>query len=181
MIGEILSVASGLAGTVYGAISSAKARKEEKRRLAQARSEALTQFNRDYYQDLMQRADMQYLLNQQREQNRSDITRARQTSVVAGSNSASEALAKNASSKSMAKTLGQVAAMSQNAKQNALTQYNNAINRSNSAQGAFNQQDAQAGQNLMSNGISTTISGISSLGDYIANKKKTTITNTTTA
>jgi hypothetical protein len=183
MIGSILSGVAGLAGTVYGAISSANARRKEQKRLAQSRSEALTQFNRDYYQDLTQRADVQYLLNQQREQNRDDITRARQTAVVAGSNAASEALAKNAAAKSMSQTLGKAASMSQQAKLNAVAQYNAALNRANAQQSTFNQQDAQSGANMMGSGFSTLGNGISSLSDYIlqqkAKKKETQTDNNT--
>lgn len=141
----IASLAAGIGGSIYGGISSANQRKKEQRRLEQEQRADRADFTRDYYQDMTQRADMQYLLNQQREQLMEANRAARRTGVVAGGTTAREAVSKDAATRSMANTMARIGAMSQQQKQAAQNAYKASRGRYNAQMNQLTQQGANQG------------------------------------
>lgn len=171
MIGSIISGVAGLAQGVMGAVKARKARKREADRMNQEKAEMRQDFNRDYYQDLTQRADMQYLLNQQWEADREAIRRARATNVVAGGTTESEMASKNAAAKGMTNTLGRIASISQQAKQGAINNLNAMRRQQSQQQSQANNFAMQQGANAMGAGFGQMASAVGALGDTLFAKK----------
>lgn len=141
----IASLAAGIGGSIFGGISSANQRKREERRIEQEFKQDRADFTRDYYQDMTQRADMQYLLNQQREQLMEANRASRRTGVVAGGSTARDAAMRESSSRAMGNSMARIGAMSQQQKQSAQNAYRAARNRYNAQMGQYAMQGAQQG------------------------------------
>jgi hypothetical protein len=173
MVGAIISAAAGLGSMVYGGIKSAQNAKKAKQQLERQEQEARLNFNRDYYADLTQRADMRYLLNKQREQLNEANTAARQRNVVAGGTTEAEAVAKQASNKALAESTARIGALSQQQKQAAVANYNAMRQGINAGYtNIYNQQAANAA-NLATSGAGMIVSGVSGLADHDWNSTKT--------
>jgi hypothetical protein len=158
---------------VYGGIKSAQNAKKAKQQLERQEQEARLNFNRDYYADLTQRADMRYLLNKQREQLNEANTAARQRNIVAGGTTEAEAVAKQASNKALAESTARIGALSQQQKQAAVANYNALRQGINAGYtNMYNQQAANAA-NLATTGAGMIVSGVSGLADHDWNSTKT--------
>lgn len=178
MVGAIISAAAGLGSMVYGGIKSAQNAKKAKQQLERQEQEARLNFNRDYYADLTQRADMRYLLNKQREQLNEANTAARQRNIVAGGTTEAEAVAKKASNKALAESTARIGALSQQQKQAAVANYNAMRQGINAGYtNMYNQQAANAA-NLATTGAGMIVSGVSGLADHDWDSTKTS-TDTT--
>ena len=173
MVGAIISAAAGLGSMVYGGLQSARNTKKAKEQLKRQEQDALMAFNRDYYADLTQRADMRYLLNKQREQLNEANTAARQRNIVAGGTTEAEAVAKKASNKALAESTARIGALSQQQKQAAVANYN-ALRKGINAgyTNMYNQQAANAA-NLATTGAGMIVSGVSGLADHDWDSTKT--------
>ena len=173
MVGAIISAAAGVGSMVYGGIKSAQNAKKAKQQLERQEQEARLNFNRDYYADLTQRADMRYLLNKQREQLTEANTAARQRNVVAGGTTEAEAVAKKASNKALAESTARIGALSQQQKQAAVANYNAMRQGINAGYtNMYNQQAANAA-NLATSGAGMIVSGVSGLADHDWDSTKT--------
>ena len=177
MILSAITAAAGLASSIFGGIKSAQANKRERKQLAQEEAENRAIYNRDYYQDMVHRADMQYLLNKQREQSEDAAERARRTNVVAGATTATEAVQKEANRKGLTETMARIGAMSQQQKQNAQANFNAARVRTNARRSAANQNDAAQGVALQQTG-GQLISNAALMAMYGGNTTKTATTDT---
>lgn len=168
MVGAIISAAAGLGSMVYGGIKSAQNAKKAKQQLERQEQEARLNFNRDYYADLTQRADMRYLLNKQREQLTEANTAARQRNVVAGGTTEAEAVAKQASNKALAESTARIGALSQQQKQAAVANYN-AMRQGINA-GYTNMYNTQAtnAANLATSGANMIAAGVKGLATKTA-------------
>lgn len=153
MVGAIISAATGLASGIAGGIASAKARKKQRKELQRQSALARRDYDKDYYQGINHRSDIQYLLNQQREDMRENVNKARGRAVVTGATSNAEAAAQNAATKSMAETMGRIASMSQSQKNAATRNYANARNRIFNNQYQYDALSAQQGANMLQSGI----------------------------
>lgn len=173
MVGAIISAAAGVGSMVYGGIKSAQNAKKAKQQLERQEQEARLNFNRDYYADLTQRADMRYLLNKQREQLNEANTAARQRNIVAGGTTEAEAVAKKASNKALAESTARIGALSQQQKQAAVANYNAMRQGINAGYtNMYNQQAANAA-NLATTGAGMIVSGVSGLADHDWDSTKT--------
>lgn len=168
MVGAIISAAAGLGSMVYGGIKSAQNAKKAKQQLERQEQEARLNFNRDYYADLTQRADMRYLLNKQREQLNEANTAARQRNIVAGGTTEAEAVAKKASNKALAESTARIGALSQQQKQAAVANYN-AMRQGINA-GYTNMYNTQAtnAANLATSGANMIAAGVKGLATKTA-------------
>lgn len=170
MIGAIISAVAGLGSMVYGGIKSAQANKKAKAVLERQEQEARMNFNRDYYADLTQRADMRYLLNKQREQLNEANRIARQRNIVAGGTTEAEAVAKEKANKALAESTARIGALSQQQKQAAVNNYNQARQHiSTGYTNMYNQQAANAAQ-FSSNGASSLTGALKSLGSNVMSR-----------
>lgn len=179
MILSAITAAAGLASSIFGGIKAAQANKRERQRLAQEEAENRAIYNRDYYQDMVHRADMQYLLNKQREQAEDAANRARRTNVVAGATTATEATQKEANRRGLTETMARIGAMSQQQKQNAQANFNAARARTSAQRSALNQNDAAQGVALQQTG-GQLISNAALMAMYGGNTTKTATPNTAT-
>lgn len=180
MVGAIISAAAGAGSMVYGGIKSAQNAKKAKQQLERQEQEARLNFNRDYYADLTQRADMRYLLNKQREQLTEANTAARQRNIVAGGTTEAEAVAKKASNKALAESTARIGALSQQQKQAAVANYNAMRQGINAGYtNMYNQQAANAA-NLATSGANMIVAGAKGLADHDWDSAKTATDTTTT-
>lgn len=179
MVGAIISAAAGLGSMVYGGLQSARNTKKAKEQLKRQEQDALMAFNRDYYADLTQRADMRYLLNKQREQLNEANTAARQRNIVAGGTTEAEAVAKKASNKALAESTARIGALSQQQKQAAVANYNTMRQGINAGYtNMYNQQAANAA-NLATTGANMLVKGAAGIADDLTSDATTTTTTPT--
>lgn len=167
----MVSAAMGTAQGIMGAVQSKKQRKKMRKLMASRRADAKSRFAHDYYQDLTQRSDMQYLIGKMRDRNRENIQRARNTSVVAGKSTEAEATSKTQGNKAIADATAQIGRMNQQNKQQALDRYTNEMKSIDRDQMQFDATGALQAQNSMMNGATTAIKGLASLADYAASNK----------
>lgn len=179
MVGAIISAAAGVGSMVYGGIKSAQNAKKAKQQLERQEQEARLNFNRDYYADLTQRADMRYLLNKQREQLTEANTAARQRNVVAGGTTEAEAVAKKASNKALAESTARIGALSQQQKQAAVANYNAMRQGINTGYtNMYNTQAANAA-NLATTGANMLVKGAAGIADDLTSDATTTTADST--
>ena len=179
MVGAIISAAAGLGSMVYGGLQSARNTKRAKEQLKRQEQDALMAFNRDYYADLTQRADMRYLLNKQREQLTEANTAARQRNIVAGGTTEAEAVAKQASNKALAESTARIGALSQQQKQAAVANYN--AMRQGINTGYTNMYNTQAtnAANLATTGAGMLVKGAAGIADDLTSDATTTTADST--
>ncbi|MEE0974131.1 MAG: hypothetical protein UH853_00290 [Muribaculaceae bacterium] len=179
MVGAIISAAAGVGAMVYGGIKSAQNAKKAKQQLERQEQEARLNFNRDYYADLTQRADMRYLLNKQREQLTEANTAARQRNVVAGGTTEAEAVAKKTSNKALAESTARIGALSQQQKQAAVANYN--AMRQGINTGYTNMYNTQAtnAANLATTGAGMLVKGAAGIADDLTSDATTTTADST--
>ena len=166
MVGAIISAAAGVGSMVYGGLQSARNTKKAKEQLKRQEQDALMAFNRDYYADLTQRADMRYLLNKQREQLTEANTAARQRNVVAGGTTEAEAVAKKASNKALAESTARIGALSQQQKQAAVANYNAMRQGINTGYTNMHNQQAANAANLATSGANMIVAGAKGLANH---------------
>ena len=148
MIGTIIGLATSAAGSIWGAVSSARKSREAQAVLDRQHTANQDWYNREYNTDYTQRADVQRILTKQRDLLSEAYKRARATNVVAGGSDNSLAMLQNSANQSLADTISSVASSGQTYKDNINSQR---LAESNQyAQGVANvlngqaQQDAQA-------------------------------------
>lgn len=179
MVGAIISAAAGLGSMVYGGIKSAQNAKKAKQQLERQEQEARLNFNRDYYADLTQRADMRYLLNKQREQLNEANTAARQRNIVAGGTTEAEAVAKKASNKALAESTARIGALSQQQKQAAVANYNAMRQGINAGYTKMYNTQATNAANLATTGANMLVKGAAGIADDLTSDATTTTTTNT--
>lgn len=177
MLAAIIAGAAALGSSAFGAIQSANANRKQRALNRKQMRQARTDFNRDYYADLTQRADMRRNLRIQQEQLQEANTTARQRNVVAGGTTEAEAVAKKATNKALADSVSRIGAMSQEQKNRAIANYNDARGKANASTSAMYQLSAQQGANLMQSGGNVLASAIGSLGTTKATPQATTPTS----
>ena len=173
LVAAIIAGAAALASSAFGAIQSANANRKQRASNRKQMRQARTDFNRDYYADLTQRADMRRNLRIQQEQLQEANTTARQRNVVAGGTTEAEAVAKKATNKALADSVSRIGAMSQEQKNRAIANYNDARGKANASTSAMHQLSAQQGANLMQSGGNILASAIGSLGTTKATPQAT--------
>lgn len=164
-------MAIGAGQSIYGAITASNKARKYKRELQREKQRALNDFNREYYQDLSQRGDMQYLLKNLRETNNDNVNRARKTAVVAGKSGEAALTSKMAASQANAQAIAGIGKLGEQHKQNARNAYNKRMDAlSNMYLAQINEQRNQASNAIM-NGVTSVVQGAASLADSISAKK----------
>lgn len=160
----IATAAAGLGSMIFGGIKSSKARKREEERLREQERQARRDFDRDYYADMTQRADMRYLLNKQRENLQEAADTAYRRNIVAGGTTESYAKAQQSAVRALADSTARIGALSQQQKQAAQSAYTAARGQNNAAWANINATDAQQGANLAKSGAALIASGMQLAG-----------------
>lgn len=125
---ETLGLIGSLGGILAGGLGSASANRKAQKQLDKQLQENENMFKKDYYQDILNRSDVQNLLSTYRK-NLSDAVRAqRNSAVVTGATPEAEAAVKKVNARALSDTVGNIAAMGQQVKDNAKTNYLNQKN-----------------------------------------------------
>lgn len=123
MLGSLIGAGLGVASSIFGGISSRKARRKQERMLAQQEQENQAWYDRKYNEDPTKRADTVRLLTQMQEQikNRNKAARGRQA-VMGGTDDSTTAV-KEANNKTLADTTSQIVAANESRKDAIEGQY----------------------------------------------------------
>ena len=153
MIGAILGAVGGLASGIFGGIKSAKAAREQQRLINEQESKNNAWYNRNYYQNYMESAEVQAAMKRVENTLKKQNQEARATAAVMGSTPESAAAQQQANNEILDNTATGLAAHATQRKMqvDAVNQQNqNAILNARLGQSQMNEQgDAQ----LMSNGL----------------------------
>ena len=110
---ETLGLIGSLGGILAGGLGSASANRKAQKQLDKQLQENENMFKKDYYQDILNRSDVQNLLSTYRK-NLSDAVRAqRNSAVVTGATPEAEAAVKKVNARALSDTVGNIAAMGQ--------------------------------------------------------------------
>lgn len=175
-IGDVAKGVTGIGTALFGGIKSGKERKKAARALDEARGEIEkekafndTLFNREYYQDFLQRSENQAALRSLREVMKRDNQAAAQTAVVTGATQEAVAKQKEVSNQSIGSTISSIAANSSSVRDNVMSRYLNYRNNlTGQVQNVLGQkmnlhnQNAVQWSNLMQNGLNALSSSFSS-------------------
>lgn len=118
---------------LIGALATYMARKEAERarkKMAMQEAEQRNLFNKQYYQDILNRPDTQNMLRRLRNDMELGINRVNNAAAVTGQTSEAKAAAKADFAKSYADAVANIAASAADNKDAALTQYQNSRNQS---------------------------------------------------
>jgi hypothetical protein len=167
--GTIGAVQSG-AGAILGAANQIAAGVHAKKARNQLKvSDAFNEnmFNKQYYQDMMDRSEVQSALNLQRKNDAAQAQQDMAQAAVMGATPEVQAAMQQQRNQGMANTIAQIAANASAYKDAILGNYQNAKNNYfNSMANSYMQQSAnetkasEAGWNMASNGLSTMAKGI---------------------
>lgn len=167
MIGAILGAASSIGSSIYGGIKAHKAEKKYKREMAALQKKQNDWYNQRMNEDYTQRADVQRLLNNSREEAEKQISRARASQVLTGGTDESVMAAREAANAGLADTAAQIASQA-SAYKDAVDQQNqkNIADQANRSM-QFYTQSAQNAQNAASAGMKA---GMDLVGSDISSK-----------
>lgn len=167
--GTIGAVQAG-AGAIIGAANQIAAGVHAKQARNQLKaSDAFNEnmFNKQYYQDMMDRSEVQSALNLQRKNDAAQAQQDMAQAAVMGATPEVQAAMQQQRNQGMANTIAQIAANASAYKdailgnyQNAKNNYFNAMNNSYMQQSANETKASEAGWNMAANGLSTMAKGL---------------------
>lgn len=178
-IGQAAKGTIGLGSALFGGIKSGKERKKAEKALKQSKEEVEKEkgfndvlFNREYYQDFLQRSENQAALKVLRDRLKKQNEETAQTAVITGATPEAIAKQKEISNEAYGNTVSSIAANSSSAKDAVMNRYLNYRQGLNSQKlGLYNQemnlhnQSARQFANLMQNGLNTLSSSFTSDGN----------------
>lgn len=170
MIGAILGAVTSAASSIAGGIKARKAERAYKREMAGLQKKQADWYNQRMNEDYTQRADVQRLLNNSKQEAERQINSAAARSVVSGGTDESVMAAREAANSGLADATGQVAAQA-SAYKDAVDQQNQ-TNIANAAKQNMNYYAQQAvnAQQAASEGMKA---GMSMAGADIQGKLNT--------
>lgn len=164
-IAAIAAVAS-LAGSIWGGIKSAKARRKQRELLEKREKEINNVFNREYYQDFLEREQSKSFLAQLRERMKDATKVAGNSAVVTGATDEAKIAQKSALQKNYAGAINQLAGMATQHKDNILNWHQNAKAGIYGQRQGMLKHEAQQWTNFMNNalGAASSFSGMTGSG-----------------
>ena len=145
MIGAIVGAGLQAAGSIFGGIQAARANRKIRANIRQQMDENQDWYDRNYNEDITQRADAQRILTMTEDSIRKRNRAAAGMQAVMGGTEESVAAAKAANNAALADTASRIAAAGEQRKQQVEGQY---MNRKEALQGQLNQMQAQKAQNI---------------------------------
>ncbi|MBS9767744.1 MAG: hypothetical protein KGV44_09435 [Flavobacteriaceae bacterium] len=149
---------ASLAGGIFGGIKSAEARRKQKRLLEQRKRDIDNTFNREYYQDFLEREQSKSFLSRLREQMKDANKIADNSAVVTGATNEAKIAKKSALQKNYANAVNQLAGMATAHKDRTLNWYENAKNGIYGQRQGMLDRSAQQWSNFMNNAIGASAS-----------------------
>lgn len=122
-IGSLIGIGAGILGNIFGGIGSAKQRKKAQTQLNNQIKENENIFNRDYYQDILNRSDVQNLLRNTRNRIADANKIVSNTAVVTGATPESVAAQKKNYAKAYSDLVSNIASQSSLLKKQAQDKY----------------------------------------------------------
>ncbi|WP_418496078.1 hypothetical protein [Coprobacter sp.] len=122
-IGSLIGIGAGLLGNIFGGIGSARQREKAQTQLDNQIKENENLFNKDYYQDILSRSDVQNLLRNTRNRIADANKIASNTAVVTGATPESVAAQKKNYAKAYSDLVSNIASQSSLLKQRAEDRY----------------------------------------------------------
>lgn len=161
-----MAIAAGasLAGSLFGGMKSAKARRKQRRLLEKRENEINNTFNREYYQDFLDREQSKSFLSRLREQMKDATKVADNSAIVTGATDESKIAQKAALQKNYAGAINQLAGMATQHKDNILNWHQNAKAGIYGQKQGMLDHKAQQWTNFMNNalGAASSFSGMMS-------------------
>lgn len=142
MIGAIIGGVLAVGSAIAGGIASAKANKEAEDKARSEKQRLQNWYDAEVSKDYTQRADMQNALNRQRELYAERLRNLAGAKATGGATEAAVAAEKQQITDSIAQTTGDVAAMSEQAKDRAENIYMQGMSDAAKTEMALAQQDA---------------------------------------
>ncbi len=158
MIFSAIVAAASLAAAVYGGVKSAKARRKQRRLLEQRKGDIDNTFNREYYQDFLEREQSKSFLSRLREQMKDANKIADNSAVVTGATNEAKIAQKSALQKNYANAVNQLAGMATAHKDRTLNWYENAKNGIYGQRQGMLDHSAQQWSNFMNNALGASAS-----------------------
>lgn len=143
MVGAIIGAAVQAGSSIYGAIKSSQANKRAQALLQNQRDDNKKWYEQRMAEDYTRRADVQNVLRKQKELFQDQYQRARATNIVAGGSDESLALQQREAAEATGETMADIAAQSENYKENVESQFRTHDNAFNQQQMAVEQSKAQ--------------------------------------
>ncbi len=156
----LMAIAAGvsLASSIFGGIKSAQARKKQRRLLRKRENQLNNTFNREYYQDFLDREQSKSFLSQLRERMKDATKVADNSAVVTGATNEAKIAQKSALQKNYAGAVNQLAGMATQHKDNILNWYENAKSGIYGQKQAMIDHSAQQWANFMNNATNAAAS-----------------------
>ncbi len=156
----LMAIAAGasLASSIFGGIKSAQARKKQRRLLRKRENQLNNTFNREYYQDFLDREQSKSFLSQLRERMKDATKVADNSAVVTGATNEAKIAQKSALQKNYAGAVNQLAGMATQHKDNILNWYENAKSGIYGQKQAMLDHSAQQWANFMNNATNAAAS-----------------------
>ena len=123
MVGAIIGAAAQIGSSIYGAVKSSQANKKTEEMIRNKKEDNQRWYDQKMEEDYSQRSDAQNVLRKQRELLNEQYQRARATNVVSGGTDETLALQQEAANKTMADTMGNIAAQASDYKEGVEAQY----------------------------------------------------------
>lgn len=165
-----LSAAIGLGTSIFGGSKARRERKKQQKELDKQKAENDILFNKEYYQDYMQRSENQALLKNLRDRLKRDNQAAAQTAVVTGATPEAVAKQKELSNTAYADAASQIASNNSNVRDRVMSQYLGMKDRLYGRQNEMYGTSAQQWSNLMQNGLDAFGGSVGSLVESLGKK-----------
>ena len=172
IITDAVGAATGLAGTIFGGIKGAKQRKKQEDVLNRQFSQNEELFNRQYYQDIMNRSDTANLLKSYRDTLKERNKAQRNMATVTGATPEAIAAQKKINADAYGNVMSGIAAQSSQLKDNAIDRYSNMSNYLMGKKSDMYAQRAQNYANLAANSADMLTNSVQNLGGSIEKYKE---------
>lgn len=154
MIGSIIGAAASLGSMIAGGIGGAKENRKRNQLLQAERDRINNEYNQDYYADYMNRSDVQSLMRNLREMQKTKNQNVQSAAAITGATPEAVTAEKQSNNTALENAAGNIAANSDSYKQGIRDRYNAQLSGLNSQYYANSQARSQNYQNLVRNGIS---------------------------
>ncbi len=152
---QYLPAILGAGSAIYGGLSNARARRDQRNMIKKWNAENLAGFNRDYYGDYTQSQEAQNVIRQAREMYDRGAERDANTAAVMGGTVEAQAAGKESRNRAMGNLFAHLGAQGTRMKERAKDRYNYNKNRIQAMQYGQAAEDADSAGNLMYNGFNT--------------------------
>lgn len=165
IISDSFGAAFGLGSSIFGGIKGAKERKKQEKLLNQQIQENKDLFNREYYQDIMNRSDTANILKNYRDTLKQRNKTQRNMATVTGATPEAVAAQKKINADAYGDVMSNIASQSSRLKENALNRYTDTNNYLLGQKSNMYAQRAQNLSNLAANGVGLLTSSLQNIGN----------------